>query len=461
MTPGTARRRLLQLVDDESFTELDQHVRAAVVDFPIPRPYAATLERARQASGELESVVTGLATLGGHRVGVATFEFGFLGGTLGMATGAKLVHLFETAIAERLPVLMLVASGGVRVQEGIPALLQMAAVGNAARRHRDARLLQISILTDPSFGGVPAGFAMAADVLLLDPGARFGFTGARVAADSPDAVSAQGSDVIVDRIVAESHQRSALIELLTAVHGGRIPPEQTLMLHGDSTPRTVLREAADLTVSFEAHRRGLVDPGPAIGFGRADNHSFAWVVLGEHDEVVGPDGYARIRRHLRLARRLALPIVTLIDSRGGDGSPHSQARNVAGEIAETLAEFVTHPLPTMCLVVGTGSSGGAMALAAADRVVMDHAATFHVLTAEMVSQLLSRGEVPPTQIESVLRTRADHLLHDGFADQLDTLTDPARVRHHLERFLGTPPSTADRCRRWTARAYTTDIWKTA
>lgn len=146
--------------------------------------------------------------------------------------------------------------------------------------------------------------------------------------------------------------------------------------------------------------------------------------------------------------RLALPVVTLIDTAGADGAPEAQVRNVAGEIAETLAEFVGLAVPTMAVVVGTGASGGAMALAAADRVVMDETATFHVLTAEMTAQLLLGDADRAFEIRPRLTTGASDLTLAGFADRMVNLRDPMELRSQICSFLEAPPPASSRKRRW-------------
>lgn len=160
------------------FSELfeDEKTRD-VLSFP---GYSDKLEKARKASGENESVITGIASIEGRKVAVFVMESLFMMGSMGHVTGEKITKLFEYALANRLPVIGFTASGGARMQEGLISLMQMAKVSGAVKRHSNAGLLYIAVLTDPTTGGVTASFAMEADIILSEPGALIGFAGKRV-----------------------------------------------------------------------------------------------------------------------------------------------------------------------------------------------------------------------------------------------------------------------------------------
>lgn len=160
------------------FSELfeDEKTRD-ILSFP---GYGDKLEKARKASGENESVITGIASIDGRKVAVFVMESLFMMGSMGHVTGEKITKLFEYALANSLPVIGFTASGGARMQEGLISLMQMAKVSGAVKRHSNAGLLYIAVLTDPTTGGVTASFAMEADIILSEPGALIGFAGKRV-----------------------------------------------------------------------------------------------------------------------------------------------------------------------------------------------------------------------------------------------------------------------------------------
>ena len=171
-----ARERASMFFD--SFQELftDEETKD-ILSFP---GYEEKLEKARKASGEKESVITGIAAIEGMQVAVFFMESLFMMGSMGHVTGEKITRLFEYAIENRLPVIGFTASGGARMQEGLISLMQMAKVSGAVKRHSNAGLLYIAVLTDPTTGGVTASFAMEADIILSEPGALIGFAGKRV-----------------------------------------------------------------------------------------------------------------------------------------------------------------------------------------------------------------------------------------------------------------------------------------
>ncbi len=221
-----ARNRIRMIADKGSFHELYSGIKA---DNPLNFPgYKDKIETVRSASGEQEAVVCGTATLGGQKCCLFVMESYFMMGSMGSAVGEKITSLFEYAVQYRLPVIGFTVSGGARMQEGLLSLMQMAKTSAAVRRHSDAGLLYIAVLTDPTTGGVTASFAMEADIILAEPGATVGFAGARVIEQTtkkslPDGF--QKSEFVlehgfVDSIVSRRDQKRYLAELLK-MHGGR------------------------------------------------------------------------------------------------------------------------------------------------------------------------------------------------------------------------------------------------
>lgn len=173
-----ARQRLTFMLDENSFTETDAYLMSRdVLTFP---GYEGKLDSARNASGEKSAVVCGTGAILEKPCAVFAMEANFMMGSMGAAVGEKITRIFELATSARLPVVGFTVSGGARMQEGIVSLMQMAKTSAAVRRHSDAGLLYIAVLTDPTTGGVTASFAMEADVILAEPGATIGFAGARV-----------------------------------------------------------------------------------------------------------------------------------------------------------------------------------------------------------------------------------------------------------------------------------------
>src|SRR5579862_4598678 len=176
-----SRARIALLADQGTFRELDREmVSVDPLDFSDLKSYRVRLQDARRETGVREAVTTGFCRIGDQPAVLAIFDFAFLGGTMGSVVGEKIAHAFEEATQRRIPLVSVAASGGARVQEGMFSLMQMAKVAAAASVHDRQELAFISILTDPTFGGVTASFASLGDILIAEPGAQIGFVGPRV-----------------------------------------------------------------------------------------------------------------------------------------------------------------------------------------------------------------------------------------------------------------------------------------
>ena len=221
-----ARQRIQMIADKGSFRELYSNIKADnLLNFP---GYKDKVETVRVASSENEAVVCGTATVGKQKCCLFVMESYFMMGSMGSAVGEKITMLFEYAVRHRLPVIGFTVSGGARMQEGLLSLMQMAKTSAAVKRHSDAGLLYIAVLTDPTTGGVTASFAMEADIILSEPGATVGFAGARVVEQTTKKALPEGfqkSEFVlehgfIDSIVPRSGQKKYLIELLK-MHDGR------------------------------------------------------------------------------------------------------------------------------------------------------------------------------------------------------------------------------------------------
>jgi acetyl-CoA carboxylase carboxyl transferase subunit beta len=176
-----APERIAMLVEPGSFQEEDQAITAKdVLGFKDSQPYTKRIEQSRASTGANEAVVWGEATLAGHRLVLVCLDFAFMGGSMGAATGEKITNGIERALQRRLPLLIISASGGARMQEGMLSLMQLAKTSAALGRLAAAGIPYISLLTDPTMGGATASFSSLGDVILAEPGAMIGFAGARV-----------------------------------------------------------------------------------------------------------------------------------------------------------------------------------------------------------------------------------------------------------------------------------------
>ena len=220
----TARQRLKQIADPGSFQELWPELHSEnPLDFP---GYGEKIETVRSVSGEQDAVLCGTAEIQGEHCALFIMNPYFMMGSMGTAVGEKITRLFEYALEHRLPVVGFTVSGGARMQEGLLSLMQMVKTSAAVKRHSEAGLLYVAVLTDPTTGGVTASFAMEADITLAEPGATVGFAGARVVEQTTKKALPKGfqkSEFVlehgfIDRIIPRAELKQQLGKILK-LHG--------------------------------------------------------------------------------------------------------------------------------------------------------------------------------------------------------------------------------------------------
>ncbi len=227
----SARERIALLIDEGSFEERETSLRSRdPLGFKDTKRYTDRLKAARAKTEMEEAVVTGTARIGGYPVALAVFEFSFLGGSMASVVGEKLTRTIELALQKRAPLLIVSASGGARMQEGILSLMQMAKTSAALQRLHAERVPYISLLTDPTTGGVTASFAMLGDLILAEPRALIGFAGPRVIAETirqPLPEGFQRSEFLLDHgqidLVVERRELRATLRRILAFFCGRAP----------------------------------------------------------------------------------------------------------------------------------------------------------------------------------------------------------------------------------------------
>ncbi|MBM6999789.1 acetyl-CoA carboxylase carboxyltransferase subunit alpha [bacterium] len=307
----SARPRVEMTVDPGSFSEWDADVASVdILGFP---GYEGKLAKARERSGETEAVVCGEATIGGCRCALFVMNGDFMMGSMGSAVGEKVTRLFERATERHLPVVGFTVSGGARMQEGATSLMQMAKVSGAVRRHSDAGLLYVAVLTDPTSGGVTASFAMEADVTVAEPGALVAFAGPRVIEQTIhrklpagfQSAEFQLAHGFVDEIVPRADMRGALTALLR-LHAG-----------GDALPASVASDDVDAARDAEATAPTGADGRQATGAAstgaagaRAAAGSGAAQATAEAAGTPGaPSAYDRVRNARSTSRPTTLALI--------------------------------------------------------------------------------------------------------------------------------------------------------
>ncbi|MFF8383550.1 carboxyl transferase domain-containing protein [Streptomyces kanasensis] len=397
--------------------------------------YGEARARARERTGEAESAVYGEAEVGGVRCVVLAFEFGFLGGSLGERTGDRITAAYRLARERRVPLVSLVATGGSRMQEGMVALAQLQRVARETVLLRAAGVPHVAVLRDPATGGGWATIGAGADVLLALPGAQVGFAGARVrpADADPAAYTAEGQLAAgqIDAVVPAGELRATLGRWLTALTRpapGPVPPPPALggaagppVTGWDAVRRARApqrpRAEAYLDAYFQERlplvgdRCGGTDPGMLCGVGLRDGHGV--VYAAQCGTATLPAGYRTAARVVRLADRLGLPVLTLVDTPGAANDAEAERAGAGASIAEAFAAVAGARVPVTTLVVGEGGSGGALALAAPGRTWVTPDSYFSVIAPELAAAILKRPAEEAARTAEQLRLRPQDLVELG------------------------------------------------
>ncbi|MFJ8914325.1 carboxyl transferase domain-containing protein [Amycolatopsis sp. NPDC102389] len=397
--------------------------------------YADALARARERTGADESVVWERAKIGGHEVVAIRFEFGFLGGSVGTGTGALLEEALDQARAHRLPVVSLLSTGGTRMQEGVPALRQLQRIARGLALLRAEGLPHITVARHPTTGGVWASLGADADVVLAVPGAQVGFAGRRVRprryADDP-AYTAENQYAAgyVDELVAEDAITGRLeiwLGLLTAASRDRPADLPRALGALDPAPdgwravqraRSADRPRADAYLDdyFDTRvaLRGGVDDGVLCGIGRRNGRPIAFAA--QTGTATTPGGFRTATRLIRLADRLGLPVLTLVDTPGAAADPAAETGGAGNAIAELFGTIAAAAVPITTLVIGEGGSGGALAFCSADRIWLTPDACFSVIAPELAAGILKQGPEDVPALADALKPRPEDLLALGAID---------------------------------------------
>ena len=437
---------------------------------PIAPSYAEELAAAQEKTGLDEAVVTGEGRIHGRRVAVVACEFRFLAGSIGVATAERLVTAIERATAERLPLVAAPTSGGTRMQEGTIAFLQMVKISAAVAAHKAAGLPYLVYLRSPTTGGVFASWGSLGHVTAAEPGAMIGFLGPRVYEALYGRPFPEGVQVaenlfehgLIDAVVPPEDLARVTADALEVMTAPRVDlpevPLPALDAVGDVPAwesiersrrperpgvRELLRLAANTVTPLEGTGEGELDAGLLVAlakFGSAPCVLLGQDRRGQATRPMGPAGLREARRGFRLAVELGLPLVTVIDTPGAELSQEAEEGGLAGEIARCLAELVMLPAPTVCLLMGQGGGGGALALLPADRVLCSEHGWLSPLPPEGASTILYRTVDRAPEIAQQQGVRSRDLLAAGIVDRIvperpDAADEPKEFTARLGRVL--------------------------
>jgi acyl-CoA carboxylase subunit beta len=449
--PLTAAQRIEQLADRASFEEYDRHLWSGN---PLRfsdgvTSYDKQVAEAQAATGLLDAVVTGRARVMGTAVVLAVFDFRFLGGSMGSVVGEKVARALDAGRRERLPVVTVCASGGARIQEGMVALFQMAKTTLCAARLREQGVPLLTVLADPTMGGVLASFAGMGDVILAEPHARISFVGPRVHEKAiGDAVPPGTAEFAlqhgtVDAIVSRDRLRPVIGHLAAAlgpqgkIRTAKRAPSRPSQFEGSTRPvwetvelarhpqRPSGRELALKVFNdvFELHgdRGGEDDDSILAGIGNLQGRRVVIVAQDRHSANGGrtrPSGYRKAQRAFTLAERFSIPLVTLVDTPGAATDAAAEAGGITVAVAESLARLGRLRTVALNVVVGEGGSGGALALSVGDRLLMMENAIFSVIGPEAASSILYHDAGHAHELAAMLKLTARDLFGLRLVDRV-------------------------------------------
>jgi acetyl-CoA carboxylase carboxyl transferase subunit beta len=441
-----ARTLVAMVLDEGSFRSWDE----PPVAHPMTDDYAAELAATRERTGLDEAVMTGEGSIRGRRVAVMACEFSFLAGSIGVAAAERLVRAVERATAEGLPLLAAPVSGGTRMQEGTVAFIQMVKITAALAQHKAQGLPNLVYLRHPTTRGVLATRGSLGHVTVAEPGALVGFLGPRVYEALYGRGFPEGVQVaenlfergLIDAVVPPEQIADVLARALNVLCADRSVPdspgtpatqepfadvpvwESVTRSRRDERPgvRRLLRYAATDVVPLNGTGEGEQDPG--LLFALASFGGAPCVLLGQdrrgqtEERPLGPGALREARRGMRLAAELELPLVTVIDTPGAALSVEAEEGGLAGEIARCLSDQVMLEAPTLTLLLGQGTGGGALALLPGDRVVAALHGWLSPLPPEGPSPLVNRDVEHAPEMAAAQQVRSADLLANGIVDRI-------------------------------------------
>lgn len=440
----SARELIALTLDAGSFLSWD----APLPLLPIEETYADELERARQRSQEDEAVLTGEGTINGGRVAVIVGEFRFLGGSIGVSAAERIVRAFTRATAQRIPVLAAPISGGTRMQEGTIAFLQMVKITEAVGNHKAAHLPYLVYLRNPTTGGVFASWGSLGHITVAQTGALIGFLGPKVyralrGDDFPPNVQTAENlyrHGIVDAVLDPQRLRHVTGDALGIMQSA---PKTAAAIPAESLSETTMQDAwTSIEISRRSDRPGLrsllhhaaSSTVRLSGTGQGESNKTSVVSLatfGGHGVIVvgfdrrvqrdlelGPDALRQARRGMSLAAELRMPLITVIDTPGAALSKEAEEGGLGGEIARCLADLIMLPVPTVSVILGEGTGGGALALIPADRVIAARHGWLAPLPPEGASVIRFGTVDRAREMAEVQRVKSEALLHDGIIDEI-------------------------------------------
>ncbi len=469
----TPKQRFDLLFDDRAWERI---TLPTVTDDPLNfvdrASYKEILIDARNDTGTNDAITTADGTIGGVPSTVCVLNGEFMMGSMGRAVGDAIVASMEHAIEEKRPFIMVTSSGGARMQENILALMQMARTTVAVNKLHANGIPYIVILTDPTFGGVTASFAMLGDIHIAERGARIGFAGRRVIEQNireklPS--NFQTAEYLyehgmVDMVVERNELKGALEKILhvltkqprAAKPISAVTPEFDAskkirgMGENDAYDKVLLARHENRP-HFLDYINGIVDEwtylagdrlyaeDPAMGSGIGYWRGIPAVIIGQEQGrtietrqkhrfgMANPDGYRKAQRMMRLAEKFGLPLISLFDTAGAFAGREGEERGQSQAVAASIATGLDIKTPYIAVNVGQGGSGGAIAIGTGDRVLMLENAIYSVIAPESCASIRWRDNKYKADAAAAMKLTARDMADLNVVDQI--ISEPAGGAH--------------------------------
>lgn len=454
-----ANRRIEMIADEGSFEEWDE--KLSTVNPLGYKGYEEKIDSLQEKTGLNEAIVIGKARIHGEETVLGVCDGRFLMASMGHIVGEKITRAVERATKERLPVILFACSGGARMQEGMVSLMQMSKTAAALRRHSDEGNLYISVLTDPTTGGVTASFAMLGDIILAEPNALIGFAGPRVIEQTIGQKLPKGfqrSEFLlehgfIDCIAERGEMKELLGKLLRlhkacpkeaeeiiamseekkvrAVHSGKKTPwEKVLASRAKERPSGSVYIRSLFTDFVEMHGDRYFGDDKAILAGIASFEGKPVTVIAQEKGnstkeniahnfgMASPEGYRKAFRMMKQAEKFGRPVICFVDTPGAFCGIEAEERGQGEAIARNLFEMAGLKVPVLTIVTGEGGSGGALALASGDEVWMLENAVYSILSPEGFAAILWKDSKRAKEAAKVMKLTAEELKEMGMIEQI-------------------------------------------
>ena len=489
------RTRIRMVADTGTFQEWFTDLET---ENPLEYPgYEEKIADLQEKTKLHEAVTVGKCMVNGLETVLGVCDARFLMGSMGYVVGEKITRAFERATEEKLPVVLFTSSGGARMQEGIVSLMQMAKTSAAIRKHSEAGLFYLPVLTDPTTGGVTASFAMLGDVILAEPGALIGFAGPRVIAQTIGQKLPEGfqraeflvEKGIIDGVVERQELKETVWKLLNIhqdalqyIHYGDTQNVENLPEIRNSRGKAAGCDKKELTAwerveisrskerpttlsyvqqvfddFLELHGdRAFRDDGAVIG-GIAMFGGQPVTVIGQQKGknvkeniyrnfgMASPEGYRKALRLMKQAEKFGRPVVTFVDTPGAACGIEAEERGQGEAIARNLLEMSGIQTPMVSILIGEGGSGGALGLAVTDEVWMMENATYSILSPEGFASILWKDGKRAKEASEVMKITAKDLKKLQIIEKVIREPEPANeenlpeiaevIREDLDAFL--------------------------